>query len=323
MSSSTAGAEPTGSSRPETPPPDPVKGVASDLDSYGHCFPGSLTAAVQRELTVAGVGLRARNLLDAVLTVLDGARVPVNESKAIYGPLLAEISGVLPGHIARHANELVEVGMLKVERRTTRRPTLYARGDRLLSLTQPTTGPNQPDIDHANAPMRRDETGSPHHDGATVTHHGGATVTPWKRDRRSAMESRSRQGGDPLTGHGDPVTDHGDPAHCKQPPLGGSGDPPPCRQCGAPVPWHRKQRRWFLLCEACYRNGDRSAATAQPSRRQPVVTPRKPRKPFPKPDAAAQARVAAQIARLKEITENALANQPQPLRRSVQATPDR
>ena len=61
----------------------------------------------------------------------------------------------------------------------------------------------------------------------------------------------------------------------------------------------------------------------RPSRRQPVVTPRKPRKPFPKPDAAAQARVAAQIARLKEITENALANQPQPLRRSVQATPDR
>ena len=300
-----AGVAPSDASRPETAQPDPVDGVVRDLDRIGHHYAQTLTIAVQRELTAAGVRPRARGLLAAVLAVLDGGRVPADRSRAIYAPLLAAMSDIAPGHIARYANELAAAGLLKVERRSKRRPTLYARGDRLLGLTQPRSALDGPVVDNADAPMWRGHT--------APIHHGGASREPppaqvWS-DGRTTLEARSRHIGGPADTAKSMHT-----AHCsdEQPrngrgalsinEQGERGDPPPCDSCDERVEWHRNQQRWFRFCALCYKmRRDRGGAAARP-RHPPVLTPIKPR---PKPDPAERARIDEAMARVKEAVARA------------------
>ena len=301
-----AGAEPTGSPRPETTQPDPVDGIARDLDRIRSHFPGSLTVAVQRELTSARVHSRSRDVLAAVLTILDGACVPADRSRAILGSLLAEMTGIRPGHIYRHANELAEARFLKVERRK-RRPTLYRRGDRLLNLTRPGTTLAKPVAAHVDAPRRRDKAGPPHHGGASP----GPPPDEMRRGRRAMVEVLSRLLGGPNRSR------DSDSAQCSKPARFGRGapspngaiargDPPPCVDCGEPVPWHRNQARWFERCEACYRKRrDSRTAIAQPLA---APTNSDARKPLPEFDPAKQAFVLEQLARLRAITDRAGAN---------------
>jgi hypothetical protein len=115
---------------------DTAAALARALEAIpDHCHPGSLTVAVQRQLTVDGATPSQRAVLTAVLTILDGFG---RQSAAISREVIAALSGTSAGHVSHRAAELEDLGYLR--RHTGRRQgpggrrqysTRYERGPKL------------------------------------------------------------------------------------------------------------------------------------------------------------------------------------------------